>query len=413
MDTAAPILFDGVSKKFRRGARHTSLRDLIPALAKRVVRGRLAADHLDTAEFWALRDISFAVQSGEAVGIIGPNGAGKSTVLKVLTRILRPNIGVARVHGRSGSLIEVAAGFHPDLTGRENVFLQGAIMGMRRAEIARKFDQIVEFAGVSEFIDTPVKRYSSGMNARLGFSIAAHLDPDVLLIDEVLAVGDMAFQERCYERMLEFKRNGVAIAFVSHNLKAVSALCDRVLVLRRGQTHTLAPTEEALQSYAMMLQAAAQSADEVNAGETVVHVLDPSGQSVSEVSAGHPMRVRIAGRAPRPEPALVCVLRVRRVDTGDVIFGTTSMSLGVEPFAVPRGGPYEFIWDLDANLARGHYSLEVVLRNQSRSRDGLLARVNPAAIFTVNERQSEGAVVYLNARCTTQSVDATRPGVLS
>jgi lipopolysaccharide transport system ATP-binding protein len=404
VDTTAPILFDGVSKKFRRGARHTSLRDLVPALAKRLARGRLATDQLDATEFWALRDISFDVRPGEAVGIIGPNGAGKSTILKLLTRILRPNIGTARVQGRSGSLIEVAAGFHPDLSGRENVFLQGAIMGMRRAEIARKFDQIVEFAGVKEFIDTPVKRYSSGMNARLGFSIAAHLDPDVLLIDEVLAVGDLAFQERCYERMIEFKRNGVAIAFVSHNLKAVSALCDRVLVLRRGQMHTLAPTLEALESYAMMLHAASQSADDVSAGEAVVQVVDAAGRAVSEVEAGGPLRVRIAGRAPRPEPALICVLRVRRVDTGDVVFGTSSMSMGIEPFAVAQDGPYEFTWDLDANLARGHYSLEVVLRNRSRSRLSYLARINPAAFFAVNERQSEEAVVYLNARCTAGAV---------
>jgi lipopolysaccharide transport system ATP-binding protein len=399
VDAAAPILFDGVSKKFRRGTRHTSLRDLIPALAKRLIRGRLRDDQLDAAEFWAVRDISFAVQSGEALGIVGPNGAGKSTILKLLNRIMRPNLGKARVLGRSGALIEVAAGFHPDLTGRENVFLQGAIMGMRRAEITRKFDQIVDFAGVTDFIDTPVKRYSSGMNARLGFSIAAHLDPDVLLIDEVLAVGDMAFQERCYERMLEFKRNGVAIAFVSHNLKAVAALCDRVLVLRRGQMHTLAPTEEALQSYAMMLQGAAGSAGEIGTGETGVQVLDQAGRPVTEVTAGQSFRVRVAGRAPRPEPALVCVLRVRRVDTGDVIFETTSMSLGVEPIPVPQGGPFQFTWDLDANLARGHYSLDVLLRNRSRSRDGLLTRINPAAIFMVNERQSEAALVYLNARC--------------
>ncbi len=156
---------------------------------------------LEAEEFWALRDVSFEVRRGEAIGIIGPNGAGKSTTLKLLNRILRPTKGSCWLRGRVGALIEVAAGFHPDLTGRENVFLQGAIMGMRRAEIATKLDEIVEFAGVAEFVDTPVKRYSSGMNARLGFSIAAHLEPDVLIIDEVLSVGDAAFQRRCMERM--------------------------------------------------------------------------------------------------------------------------------------------------------------------------------------------------------------------
>src|SRR5207248_9465421 len=176
-------------------------------------------------EFWAVRDISFAVNEGEALGIIGPNGAGKSTVLKLLTRILKPTRGRCEVRGRVGALIEVAAGFHPDLTGRENIYLQGAIMGMKRAEIAGRLEEIVEFAGVADFIDTPVKRYSSGMNARLGFSIAAHLNPDVLIIDEVLSVGDMSFQQRCVERMADFKRRGTVIVFVSHNLQAVADLC--------------------------------------------------------------------------------------------------------------------------------------------------------------------------------------------
>ncbi|PYR53741.1 MAG: hypothetical protein DMF95_02820, partial [Acidobacteria bacterium] len=214
------VMFDGVWKKFRRGERHDSLRDLIPAIARGVL-GRRRSNDLHDEEFWAVRDVSFEVQPGEALGIIGPNGAGKSTTLKLLTKILKPTQGRCEVRGRAGALIEVAAGFHPDLTGRENVYLQGAIMGMRRAGIAKHFDEIVDFAGVHEFIDTPVKRYSSGMNARLGFAIAVNLDPEVLIIDEVLSVGDMGFQRRCVQRMREFKRNGVSIVFVSHNLQAV------------------------------------------------------------------------------------------------------------------------------------------------------------------------------------------------
>src|SRR6266496_2268440 len=195
------IAFDGVWKKFRRGEHHDSLRDLIPALVRRFVSKREIA--LDADEFWVLRNVSFAVRPGQALGIIGPNGAGKSTALKLLTRILKPTRGTATVHGRVGALIELAAGFHPDLTGRENIFLQGAIMGMRRDDIRSRFDEIIEFAGIPDFIDTPVKRYSSGMNARLGFAIAAHLDPEVLLIDEVLAVGDYNFQQKCYARLEE------------------------------------------------------------------------------------------------------------------------------------------------------------------------------------------------------------------
>src|SRR5215831_12412411 len=189
------VTFDHVWKKFERGERHSSLRDLIPAMMRGLFRRRPAVDQLHGQQFWAVRDVSFDVERGQAVGIIGPNGAGKSTTLKLLTKIMRPTRGACAINGRVGALIEVAAGFHPDLTGRENVFLQGAIMGMTRADIARKLDDIVEFSGLSDFIDTPVKRYSSGMNARLGFSIAANLEPDALIIDDVLAVGDMAFQQ--------------------------------------------------------------------------------------------------------------------------------------------------------------------------------------------------------------------------
>src|SRR4051812_1724059 len=228
------VVFDHVWKKFRRGERHDSLRDLVPAMASRLLRRR-PADALSEQEFWAVRDVSFEVGPGEALGIVGPNGAGKSTILKLLTKILRPTRGRMDMQGRVGALIEVAAGFHPDLTGRENVFLQGAIMGMPRSEIARKFDAIVDFSGVEDFIDTPVKRYSSGMNARLGFAIAAHLDPDVLLIDEVLSVGDVGFQERCVTRMRELLARGIPLVFVSHNLAAVVELCTRAILIDRGE----------------------------------------------------------------------------------------------------------------------------------------------------------------------------------
>jgi len=186
-------------------------------------------------DFWAVKDVTFEVARGETLGIIGPNGAGKSTILKLLSRITAPTSGEITINGRLSALIEVGSGFHPDLTGRENCFLSGSLLGMRRREIARKLDSIVDFAGVREFIDTPVKRYSSGMYVRLGFSIAAHLHPDILLLDEVLAVGDAAFQARCYDRILEMKKTGTTIVFISHDLNAVEFLCDRALLLGRGQ----------------------------------------------------------------------------------------------------------------------------------------------------------------------------------
>lgn len=228
------IQFQNVWKKFRRGERHDSLRDLIPAVMKRMFSREAQVD-VKPREFWALRDVCFELQRGEAIAIIGPNGSGKSTTLKLLSRILRPDKGTIRVSGRMGALIELGAGFHPDLTGRENIYLNGAILGMKQAEITRKFDAIVEFSELQDFLEMPVKRYSSGMYARLGFSIAAHMEPDVLLVDEVLSVGDYHFQEKCFTRMKEFARNGTTLVFVSHNLAAVSSLCKTALLLKQGE----------------------------------------------------------------------------------------------------------------------------------------------------------------------------------
>ena len=201
------VRVEGVFKKFRRGELHDSLRDFVPALVRRAVGGR-RPEALETREFWAVQDVSFDVHRGEAFGIVGANGAGKSTILKLLSRIMPPTRGSVTIQGRLSALIEVSAGFHPDLTGRENVMLNGAILGMSRAEIRARFDAIVAFSGLEEFIDTPVKRYSSGMFARLGFSVAAHVQPDLLIVDEVLSVGDYLFQQKCIDRMNEIITGG-------------------------------------------------------------------------------------------------------------------------------------------------------------------------------------------------------------
>lgn len=203
----------------------------------------------DTETLWAIRDISFEVQRGEVVGIIGHNGAGKSTLLKVLANITEPTDGRVQIYGRIGSLLEVGTGFHPELTGRENIFLNGTILGMRRTEINRKFDEIVDFAGVDRFIDMPVKRYSSGMKVRLAFAVAAHLEPEILLIDEVLAVGDAAFQQKCLGRMSSLAGEGRTVLFVSHDMQAMSTLTERCIVLSGGQETFSGPTEEAIQQY--------------------------------------------------------------------------------------------------------------------------------------------------------------------
>lgn len=245
-DTA--LRMEQVYKKFRKGEVYNSLRDLLPALTGKMFRQQeLSAS--DKREFWALQDISFEVERGEAFGIIGHNGAGKSTALKILSRIMKPTKGRMVARGRLSALIEVAAGFHQDLTGRENIFLNGTILGMSKREIESKLDQIVAFSGLEEFIDTPVKRYSSGMYARLGFSVAAHIDPDVLIVDEVLSVGDYVFQQKCLERMKEVISDGATVLFVSHNLKSVAEFCQRTLLLERGQMVTIGPTQEVISAY--------------------------------------------------------------------------------------------------------------------------------------------------------------------
>lgn len=228
---------------------YTALRDIISSKAKSLVR-RKENKQPAKEEFWALRDVSFEIQQGEAVGIIGRNGAGKSTLLKILSRISEPTHGRIEINGRVASLLEVGTGFHPELTGRENVFLNGAILGMSRAEIKRKFDEIVDFSGVEKFLDTPVKRYSSGMYVRLAFAVAAHLEPEILVVDEVLAVGDVEFQKKCLGKMDSVsKEEGRTIVFVSHDMSAIEQLCKTAIVLHQGKVVDYAPADQVVSKY--------------------------------------------------------------------------------------------------------------------------------------------------------------------
>ena len=233
-----------VSKRFRLGERrYVTLRETI---AEKVVRRRTSDLR---RELWALKNVSFDVVTGDVVGLIGRNGAGKSTLLKILARITEPTAGVSRTRGRVGALLEVGTGFHPELTGRENVYLNGAILGMRRHEIRRRFDDIVSFSGVERFLDTPIKRYSSGMYLRLAFSVAAHLEPDVVVVDEVLAVGDAEFQRRCLGKMADLAREGRTVMFVSHDLGAVARICRRGIWLESGEIRYDGPVGQAIERY--------------------------------------------------------------------------------------------------------------------------------------------------------------------
>lgn len=349
------IAFDGVWKKFRRGEHHDSLRDLIPAMAKRIAGRRPPT--LDTDEFWVLRDVSFEVRPGQALGIIGPNGAGKSTALKILTKILKPTRGQARVTGRAGALIELAAGFHADLTGRENVFMQGAIMGMRREDIRKRFDEIVAFAGIPDFIETPVKRYSSGMNARLGFAVAAHLDPEVLLIDEVLAVGDFTFQQKCFDRLNEFRRQGIPIAFVSHNMQAIATLCDRVMLLRPDQPPMLGDVPTVLAQYASSGGAAADARLSV----TQAKLMDSTGAEVAGPvvpTAALSLSVQIEAVADFPRAGVL--LQVVRSD-GLVVFTGMSTLDGLPDIHLKTGDRLDARIDFLANVLRGTYVINLQL----------------------------------------------------
>src|SRR5690242_16150588 len=248
------ITSEGIGKAYRIGLQDTKqdLRETIMT-ALRTPLKRLRKFNEDWTDgddtFWALQDVNFDVTEGEVVGIIGRNGAGKSTLLKVLSRITEPTHGFAEIHGRVASLLEVGTGFHPELTGRENTYLNGAILGMKRNEIERKFDEIVAFSEVEQFIDTPVKRYSSGMYLRLAFAVAAHLEPEILLVDEVLAVGDAEFQKKCLGKMGDVAREGRTVLFVSHNMSAVQALCPRSILLRKGGVAVDGPTPEVLREY--------------------------------------------------------------------------------------------------------------------------------------------------------------------
>jgi lipopolysaccharide transport system ATP-binding protein len=251
----------GLSKRYVVGhqapaSREEDLREsmgrVARSLARRtgdLLRGRALVSGDEIEEFWALRDVSFELRRGERLGIIGRNGAGKSTLLKILSRITDPSSGEAWIRGRVASLLEVGTGFHPDLTGRENVFLNGAILGMRRAEILRRFDEIVAFAEIERFLDTPVKRYSSGMYVRLAFAVAAHLDPEILIVDEVLSVGDAQFQEKCLGKMSEVAGGGRTVLFVSHNIAAVRSLCTHGILLREGRLAAFGPVDDVARAY--------------------------------------------------------------------------------------------------------------------------------------------------------------------
>ena len=373
------IEFQHVWKKFRRGELHDSLRDLVPAIASRLLRRR-PAEELRTREFWAVQDVTFSVRPGDALGIIGPNGAGKSTILKLLTRILKPTQGRCGIRGRVGALIEIAAGFHPDLTGAENVFLQGSIMGMTRKEIESRFDDIVAFSELIDFIDTPVKRYSSGMNARLGFAIAAHMSPDVLIVDEVLAVGDYRFQRKAFDRIGEMVRRGLPVVIVSHQLERIASLCNDCLLLDRGRVIKRGHPEECISHYLMAgVQNEPHPETDVPFRITALDI-----EPKASVRSGEWIAITVRGEvAARVDPDYHLEVRVRSLHNAQIVYIVDLTSR--EP-DIGQPGTFEATVQLQANMSNGYFSIETPVwharerREVGQSMKGLV-RVEGAAFF--------------------------------
>ena len=310
------IKADCLSKHYRLGAasrQHNTLRDHLMHRLRGLTRwggGRQESN----PSFWALKDISFEVKRGEVLGIVGHNGAGKSTLLKILSRITQPTTGTADIYGRVSSLLEVGTGFHSELSGRENIYLNAAMLGMRRGEVRRKFDEIVAFSGVEAFIDTPVKRYSSGMYVRLAFAVAAHLEPEILIVDEVLAVGDASFQQKCLGKMEEVSRSGRTVLIVSHNMTVIEGLCERAILLEKGRVAKIGNTHEVVEGYADAIRGLAGTEiearhDREGLGEillTRIEVMDTQRHPVAAAITGRDVVIRMYYRCAAGKEFLNC-----------------------------------------------------------------------------------------------------------
>ena len=368
------IAVENLSKKYiighQKPERYIALRDVFANGAKRFahkLRHPFVAYTNDPAheEFWALKDVSFDIQQGDRVGIIGRNGAGKSTLLKVLSRITEPTSGRIRIRGRVASLLEVGTGFHPELTGRENIFLNGAILGMSKAEIKKKFDEIVSFAEVERFLDTPVKRYSSGMYVRLAFAVAAHLESEVLIIDEVLAVGDIEFQKKCLGRMESFARSGRTLLYVSHNLTSVSQLCESAIWLENGNVRLIDDSNKTVQAY---LASGISAIEGIAVFDTVenhkqafinsIALRNELGMIASKFDVLTPINVEVRFTCRRKFVSWRLFVAVTRFD-GITVFSTTTWDYNPERLAIDSGTYIAWLIIPGRLLAESRYLLTI------------------------------------------------------
>lgn len=403
------LRMEHVYKKFRKGEIFDSLRDLIPALTGRMFRQQELSS-TDKREFWALQDISFEVKHGEAFGVIGHNGAGKSTALKILSRIMKPTKGRMVVHGRLSALIEVGAGFHQDLTGRENIFLYGTILGMSKREIRSKLDQIVAFSGLEEFIDTPVKRYSSGMFARLGFSVAAHVDPEVLIVDEVLSVGDYLFQNKCMARMKEVIRSGATVLFVSHNLKSVAEFCNRCLLLEKGRTVMIGPADEVVSSY--LSEARNRHAPEGSSLPVSISKVVVRGEhgECSKFQSGQKAWIDVELRARARCSNLSLSLYITN-DEHESIFDTSTERLGHGNFTLDEGDVYNATFELTLNMATGIFQPAILVYRYDTQTE--YDRWAPAATIYVSSEEDVRGIVHCFPKVVRQEIRAASDAKLA
>lgn len=397
-----------VCKRFRRGGQFDSLRDVVGSLFSARARQRR-----DTAAFWALSDISFSVQAGEAFGIIGPNGAGKSTLLKLLAGIMQPTSGQIDVRGRVSALIELGAGFHGDLTGRENIYLNGSILGMSRQEVRRKFDAIVEFAGIADFLDTPVKRYSSGMHARLGFAIAAHVEPQILLVDEVLSVGDRVFRARCMEKMNQFLKQGTAVVFVSHDLGAVARFCRRALVVDRGSEVYIGPVARAVACYydaCAETLSGKQSDDAAAVSVDNLRLLDETDRPVWSCPPGRRLRLEYDALFSREMQRPSYGLSIIRLEDHLTVFETSSTRMGHAAKNAQRGDRQHVRYEFTMNMLPGEYAIGYHVRDRD---DLTYAAQDPYALrIMVDSDVTGGGVAHVDPSVSVSTVTRSAPAAV-
>jgi len=350
--------------------------------------------------FWALKKVSFELKRGESVGIIGDNGAGKSTILKILAGVTRQSSGTVEKNGKIGALIELTAGFHPELTGRENIYLYGAIIGLKRNYINKRFDEIVEFSGLRQFLDTPIKKYSSGMYARLGFSVTAHLDPDILLIDEVLSVGDFQFQNKCINKMHEFKERGVSIVFVSHNMESVRKLCTRAILLNKGAIVCDGGPDPVIDEY-YRINSSNMKAQKT--GEKAVEILDirlvkENNEQAFDFLPGEKALFKIKLKAKKNIENVCFSVFIRSV-SGMVIFDVGSSRLLDAAVSFIEDKTLEVCFELKLNLLKGLYKIGFNISSISDGQlPGYIEYMNDACSFSVKENVSWQGIAHLEPR---------------